>query len=1024
MKTLHALITSLTVTCCLNGAVAAQDEDVFLLRPSADKPSTLGHIGPTGILAHIEVGLKVTVTGTREGSPGEGKFEKGEVITAVNGKSLEGANPFVVLGSAITAAEAANGMMEFEVASKGGSRKVSVQIPVMGAYSKTWPVDCPKSAKIIGNAAESYAKKLEEDPGLGIHGALISLFLLSTGDDAHLPLIRKHYQKYIDSPGSIGTHTWNNGYNGIACAEYYLRTGDKDMLPVLQFFCDDARDRQNFNAAWMHWGSGINPNYVAGGLMNPASVQVLTSLLLSKEAGLDVDEKTLTDCLRYFYRFAGHGSVPYGDHRAEGGVASNGKDAMLAAAMQVASGAAGDTTAYRSARDSLSMATLDGYPGMLTGHGDYGRGDGIWRGIASSYLMEKKPERFREIRDKITWWYDLSRFDDGALGLATCQSHNDPGSGAAAAIAYTAPLKTLRITGAPPSKHSKEFTLPERIWGNEADLAFLGIEPADGFDRYGKPPSIREIIDLLGSSYTKPKSDPASVPLNQLKQFVRHNSYLIRTQAAKALRMKGELKVLEELLHDPDPRLRRAALDGIIDWSFWSGPGKDPLASEEFTPQMMGTITAMLGNPKEAAYVAEAALFAIGYMPVDVIGENFAVILPATEHGDWWFREASFMALQATEKKPELYAKMVPLLIDMMVSENHTMPRTRMNKALADTMKKYGADTEVGKMLVKAFSQSVEETQVLDGSRSREGIYNISHSIELALRTAPETAPQLASLLVERGLASLDDDEFISMVSGGKGFAGFIAHAAGMSGSSREDLEAVLYDSFRPEIARRLKAGGGKDIGMIDALLGVTGLRDSKSGWQDIGSPGREERVWKYTSFHPTKEKDKLPKRDGRRFRKVDLPENLEGWFKPEYDASKWQSGKAPIGKGSHPREGKDTPKSRSVWGEGEILLARTSFEVKDTGFDLHRLRIMATQGYEVYLNGKRIERYTWFKDPDTMQIWPMDESQAALLDKGTNTLAVYTFEVYPSAMKPNWKGEVFGKLDCYIEGLRMGDLY
>lgn len=40
---------------------------------------------------------------------------------------------------------------------------------------------------------------------------------------------------------------------------------------------------------------------------------------------------------------------------------------------------------------------------------------------------------------------------------------------------------------------------------------------------------------------------------------------------------------------------------------------------------------------------------------------------------------------------------------------------------------------------------------------------------------------------------------------------------------------------------------------------------------------------------------------------------------------------------------------------------------------------------------------------------------------KGTNTIAVYTFEVYPSAMKPNWKGDVFGKFDCYIDEITRG---
>ena len=88
-------------------------------------------------------------------------------------------------------------------------------------------------------------------------------------------------------------HTWNNGYNGIACGEYYLRTGDRSVLPILQHFCDDAKKRQKFGCGWTHWGTGVSPGYVAGGLMNPAGAQVLTTLLLGKECGVEVDDEGL-----------------------------------------------------------------------------------------------------------------------------------------------------------------------------------------------------------------------------------------------------------------------------------------------------------------------------------------------------------------------------------------------------------------------------------------------------------------------------------------------------------------------------------------------------------------------------------------------------------------------------------------------------------------------------------------------------------------------------------------------------------
>ena len=210
------------------------DEKVFDLRPKDNGPRALGHIGPTGIMAHIEVGVKVTVQGTRKGGPSEGRFRPGEMIVAVNGRSLEGKNPDVVLGNAITTAEASDGRLLFEVEAKAGRRKVDVRIPVLGTYAKNWPVDCPKSAKIIGNAAEFYHRHLKEGKAdLGIPGALPCLFLLSTGDDRHLPVIKEHYRKFIENPASIGDHTWNNGYNGIGLAAKMTPSVSPQLLELL-----------------------------------------------------------------------------------------------------------------------------------------------------------------------------------------------------------------------------------------------------------------------------------------------------------------------------------------------------------------------------------------------------------------------------------------------------------------------------------------------------------------------------------------------------------------------------------------------------------------------------------------------------------------------------------------------------------------------------------------------------------------------------------------------------------------------
>lgn len=1028
-KLLTAMLAALVVNSTVCHARADDSyytgEQVYSLQPKPEAHKEMGHIGPTGILAFVDVGVKVTIEGTRPGSPAEGKVQSGELILGVNGQPLKGLNPYEVLGKAITQAEASDGKLVFDLQSKSGNRQVTIRIPVPGAWGKNWPVDCPKSEKIVGLAAAFYSKHVAASGDMGIPTALPCLFLLSTGDDAHLPVVKAHIRRFIDQPNSIGDHTWNNGYNGILFAEYYLRTGDKDVLPLLQAICDDAKQRQNYNSAWKHWGSDINPGYVAGGLMNPASTQVLTTLLLAKQTGVNVDESTLINALRYFWRFVGHGGVPYGDHRAEGGAGSNGKDAMIAAAMRVAMDASGDTSIYQSAYDYQCMATLDSYPDMIMGHADNGRGDGIWRGVASFGLFEKEHGRFREVMDNLTWWYDLSRYDDGAMGLASCEKFNDPGSGAAAAMIFTAPRKALRILGAPRSPHAKTFQLPERLWGNETDLAFHRIEPAANYGQYGEELPMHRIFHLIGTAYSggEVADKPDCITLDQLQHLVRHHSYKVRAQAAKAMRIKGELKTLETLLRDPDPRLRRAALDGINDWRYFFNQGKETLPSARFTPGMIEAITAMLNDPKESTYVVEGALFAIALMPVEVIDAQMKAIMPWTKHTDWWLRHASFTALQGLERDPARYAKVVPTLTYLMVAESHTMPRSSMNQTLAKALKKFGTRSAIGKELAKGFGMAVAETEVLEGPRAREGKYNLNDAIWEAAKASPETSPQLCALLAERGLQELDDDELLDMINGGRGFDGLLKVHEKLKGEARTQLETVLYEKYRPEISKRLKAGKGDDIRAIDALLGIIQFRDADAGWKVLGTPAQQERPWHYLAFEPTVEKDILPKREGRRYRHVTLPAGTENWFKPEFDASGWQSGMAPIGKGGHPR----APKSlqhRSPWGDGEILLARTTFELDAADYDLYRLRIVCIQGFDVYLNGRKIQSYSWWADPGDNRKWPVSAKESALLKKGTNTLAVYTTLVYPSSQKPHWKDEVFGHLNCYIEGLRKEDLY
>ncbi len=1004
------------------------EPQVYRSRPNPKRMHDLGPVGVTGLSVRIDPGVVVKVKSTQPGTPAHGKFKENEIITGVNGVTLKGRNPIVAFGAALTKAEASDGLLVFEVQQKTGAsaREVRVSIPILGAYSRTWPLNCAKSRKVIRDAARFYTTDKEYTrkhfKGHGVEGALGCLFLLSTGDDQYVPHVKEYLAHFLRNINGVGDHTWNNGYNGILCGEYYLRTGDKSVLPLLQYYCDDAKRRQKFGCGWVHWGMGVSPGYVASGLMNPAGCQLLTTMLLGKECGVDVDDKTLLGALRYWYRFAGHGTVPYGDHRPEGGLGSNGKDGMSAAAMLIASGATSDVSIYEKAKDCLSLSMITSYPVLSQGHGDQGRGDAIWRSIAPVYLMDSKPELYHGMMNRLDWWYDLSRRPGGGFGVATCDRFNNVGSGPALALAYTAPLRTLRITGAPRSKHAKEFTLPESLWGRPADLAFLDIEYNPTYAEYGDPEPVHVPFYMLGSAYMKPLFDPETVSKQRILKNLYHPRYMIRAQAGKALRIIGAFEDMERLLNDADPRVRRAICDGLVDYRYWFCIGKSPIKTEQMTPGMVEALRTILQNPNEAWWVIDGALLAMKFAPADAIAQSLPLILPWADHEEWWLREGTFQALSGLEKDDGLFLEHLPAMIAIMTDEYHTQPRARMTSFLKGALRKIGKQSPAGTLIVAGLLKAGKESVIVPdeglSKRSSEGAYNVILALDAALQQAPETAVVVAEIIRAR-FGVLGTKEIINLVATPNSSPenrrqGLYTALDKLPAAAKADLAALLYDDFRPEMVKRWRAEsqGGREASaaLTNTVCDLTALRNADAGWNPIGTPAPADRTWRFVSVDPP-EGVKL-ERAGGDFCQIPLPAEYARWHLPEFDDSAWHGGSAPIGVGKFEQK-KVTFGNRSAWGDGEFLLARTTFDYDGRAYESYRISVLANRGFTVYLNGQRIHNYIWWKKFPHYRPIPMDAGQVKLLRKGANTLAVYA---------KSWlvNGAQEGQIDVLMEGLSL----
>ncbi len=299
---------------------------------------TLGATGARGwmysIRLHTALARQIFITDVAAGSPSDGLLEKGDVLLGVAGAPFDG-DARKQFGQAITAAEADDGKLGLIRWREGQIEKIEVKVPVLGTYSATAPYDCPKSERILNQAAEKLAERMEQDgyeKQNSIPRALNALGLLATGDTKYHPLLKREAE-WAAAYDNMGFATWYFGYLATFLSEYVMATGDDSVLPGLRRMVLSAAEGQSAVGSWGHKFADEKGRLPGYGMMNSPGAVLTIGMVLAREAGVDDPEvaKAIerSDTLLSFY--IDKGAIPYGDHKPNTfGHEDNGKNGMVA----------------------------------------------------------------------------------------------------------------------------------------------------------------------------------------------------------------------------------------------------------------------------------------------------------------------------------------------------------------------------------------------------------------------------------------------------------------------------------------------------------------------------------------------------------------------------------------------------------------------------------------------------------------------------------------------------------------------
>ena len=527
---------------------------------------------------------QILVTHVGAKSPADGVIKIDDVILGVADKPFaDDARKSIALAIQDAEKETNQGKLNLLVWRQGKTEKVQLKLRVMGSYSATAPFNCPKSKLIFDEAC----KVLENEPLRDdMWGAVNGLALMATGNPEYLPRVKalahKIGPKTLKLELKDGMFMWDWGYRNVFLCEYYLLTGDKDVLPAINEYAISLAKGQSMYGTFGHGIAKLTPDGQLHGSIPPygpvnaAGLIANMAIVMGKNCGVKHPEiePAVDRASKFFGYFVDKGAIPYGEHMPWPNHENNGKNAMTALLFGLQGNRIRETQFW------AKMVTAS-YQNREYGHTGQGFSY-LWGALGAN---TGGPDALAAYFNQASWHFDLVRRSDGSFtydggeqfgpgktddntyygkssyyGLSPCATY---------VLTYSIPLKKIALTGRGVDQASwltkKEvadaiasgrFDLDRKNKTNEELIEAMGdwspVVRSWAAEELGKRPERKELVPRLialaeGPDYRKRQGAAETLgyinsaeALPVLVRLLTHEDRWLRVKAANALRNMGD----------------------------------------------------------------------------------------------------------------------------------------------------------------------------------------------------------------------------------------------------------------------------------------------------------------------------------------------------------------------------------------------------------------------------------------------------------------------------------------------------